>query len=145
MSDRKAPALWNREIVSRASIESFTKLYPRLMIKNPVMFVAEVPSVLVTFTLIRDTLAHKMALAGFEFQIALWLWFTVVFANFAEAMAEGRGKAQADNLRKTRTETQAKLILPSGETKLVPAAQLRRDDVVMVAAGGGVTGRGRRR
>jgi potassium-transporting ATPase ATP-binding subunit len=142
MSDRKAPALWNREIVSRASIDSFVKLDPRLMVKNPVMFVVEVTSVLVMFTLFRDLLAHKMALAGFEFQIALWLWFTVLFANFAEAMAEGRGKAQADNLRKTRTETQAKLIMPGGETKLVPAAQLRRDDVVMVAAGDVIPGDG---
>jgi potassium-transporting ATPase ATP-binding subunit len=142
MSDRKAPALWNREIVSRASIDSFVKLDPRVMIKNPVMFVVEVTSVLVMFTLIRDTLAHKMALAGFEFQIALWLWFTVLFANFAEAMAEGRGKAQAENLRKTRTETQAKLITAGGETKLVPAAQLRRDDVVMVAAGDVIPGDG---
>ena len=142
MSDRKAPALWNREIVSRASIDSFVKLDPRLMIKNPVMFVVEVTSVLVMFTLFRDLLDHKMALAGFEFQIALWLWFTVLSANFAEAMAEGRGKAQADNLRKTRTETQAKLILPGGETKLVPAAQLRRDDVVMVAAGDVIPGDG---
>ena len=142
MSDRKAPALWNREIVSRASIDSFVKLDPRVMIKNPVMFVVEVTSVLVMFTLIRDTLDHKMALAGFEFQIALWLWFTVLFANFAEAMAEGRGKAQAENLRKTRTETQAKLITASGETKLVPAAQLRRDDVVMVAAGDVIPGDG---
>src|SRR5277367_6005713 len=115
MSDRKAPALWNREIVSRASIDSFVKLDPRLMIKNPVMFVVEVTSVLVMFTLFRDLLAHKMALAGFEFQIALWLWFTVLFANFAEAMAEGRGKAQAENLRKTRTETQAKLIVSAGD------------------------------
>jgi len=142
MSDRKAPALWNREIVSRASIESFIKLDPRLMIKNPVMFVVEVTSVLVMFTLIRDTLAHRMALAGFEFQIALWLWFTVLFANFAEAMAEGRGKAQADNLRKTRTETQAKLIVEGGQTKLVPAAQLRRGDKVMVAAGDVIPGDG---
>ena len=142
MSDRKAPALWNREIVSRASIDSFVKLDPRVMIKNPVMFVVEVTSVLVMFTLFRDLLAHKMALAGFEFQIALWLWFTVLFANFAEAMAEGRGKAQADNLRKTRTETQAKLIIAGGETKLVPAAQLRRDDVVMVAAGDVIPGDG---
>jgi K+-transporting ATPase ATPase B chain len=94
------------------------------------------------FTLFRDLLAHRMKLAGFEFQIALWLWFTVLFANFAEAMAEGRGKAQADNLRKTRTETQAKLIVPGGETKLVPAAQLRRDDVVMVAAGDVIPGDG---
>src|SRR6202046_1125902 len=142
MSDRKAPALWNREIVSRASIDSFVKLDPRLMIRNPVMFVVEVTSVLVMFTLFRDLLAHRMKLAGFEFQIALWLWFTVLFANFAEAMAEGRGKAQADNLRKTRTETQAKLIVPGGEKKLVPAAQLRRDDVVMVAAGDVIPGDG---
>ena len=142
MSDRKAPALWNREIVSRASIDSFVKLDPRVMIRNPVMFVVEVTSVLVMFTLFRDLLAHKMALAGFEFQIALWLWFTVLFANFAEAMAEGRGKAQADNLRKTRTETQAKLIVAGGETKLVPAAQLRRGDVVMVAAGDVIPGDG---
>ncbi len=142
MSDRKAPALWNREIVSRASIESFIKLDPRLMIKNPVMFVVEVTSVMVMFTLFRDTLAHRMALAGFEFQIALWLWFTVIFANFAEAMAEGRGKAQADNLRKTRTETQAKLIVQGGATKLVPAAQLRRGDNVMVAAGDVIPGDG---
>ena len=142
MSDRKAPALWNREIVSRASIESFIKLDPRLMIKNPVMFVVEVTSVMVMFTLFRDTLAGRMALAGFEFQIALWLWFTVLFANFAEAMAEGRGKAQADNLRKTRTETQAKLIVAGGQTKLVPAAQLRRGDNVMVAAGDVIPGDG---
>ncbi len=142
MSDRKAPALWNREIVSRAAIESFVKLNPRLMIKNPVMFVVEVTSVMVMFTLFRDTLAHRMPLAGFEFQIALWLWFTVLFANFAEAMAEGRGKAQADNLRKTRTETQAKLIIEGGQTKLVPAAQLRRDDIVMVAAGDVIPGDG---
>ena len=139
MSDRKAPALWNREIVSRASIESFTKLDPRLMIKNPVMFVVEVTSVLVMFTLIRDTLAHKMVLARFEFQIALWLWFTVLFANFAEAMAEGRGKAQAENLRKTRTETQAKLIVAGGE---VGRARRARGVLVMVAAGDVIPGDG---
>jgi K+-transporting ATPase ATPase B chain len=141
MADRNAPALWNREIVSRAAIDSFIKLDPRLMIRNPVMFVVEVTSVLVMFTLIRDTLAHRTALAAFEFQIALWLWFTVLFANFAEAMAEGRGKAQAENLRKTRTETQAKLIVGT-ETKLVPATQLRRGDVVMVAAGDIIPGDG---
>ena len=142
MSDRKAPALWNREIVSRAAIDSFVKLDPRLMVRNPVMFVVEVTSVLVMFTLFSDLLAHRMALAGFEFQIALWLWFTVLFANFAEAMAEGRGKAQADNLRKTRTETQAKLVIEGGQTKLVPAAQLRRGDIVMVAAGDVIPGDG---
>src|ERR1700736_1314271 len=134
MSDRKAPALWNREIVSRASIESFTKLDPRRMIRNPVMFVVEVTSVLVMFTLIRDTLAHKMVLAGFEFQIAIWLWFTVLFANFAEAMAEGRGKAQAENLRKTRTETKANRKLENGKIETVPSSALRKGDVVVVEA-----------
>ena len=117
------------------------KLDPRLMIRNPVMFVVEVTSVLVMFTLLRDLLAHRMALAGFEFQIALWLWFTVLFANFAEAMAEGRGKAQADNLRKTRTETQAKLVR-DGKIQLVPAPSLRRGDFVLVEAGDGTPGGG---
>src|SRR6202007_327656 len=78
----------------------------------------------------------------FELQISLWLWFTVLFANFAEAMAEGRGKAQADNLRRTRTETQAKKIMPDGQTTLVPATLLRRDDIVMVAAGDVIPGDG---
>ncbi len=141
MSDRIAPALWNREIVSHAAIDSFVKLDPRLMIKNPVMFVVEVTSVLTMFTLTSDLLAGRTALAAFEFQIALWLWFTVLFANFAEAMAEGRGKAQAENLRKTRTETSAKLI--SGrDVKLVPATVLRRGDVVMVEAGDVIPGDG---
>src|ERR1700678_354233 len=142
MSDRAAPKLWNREIVSRAALESFIKLDPRKMIKNPVMVVVEVTSVLVMFTLIRDTLAQKMALAGFEFQIALWLWFTVLFANFAEAMAEGRGKAQADNLRKTRTETQAKLVTAGGGIELVTATKLKRGDVVLVEAGDIIPGDG---
>src|SRR5216683_126736 len=142
MSDRKAPALWNREIVSRASIDSFVKLDPRLMIKNPVMFVVEVTSVLVMFTLIRDLLAHRMALAGFEFQIALWLWFTVLFANFAEAMAEGRGKAQADALRRAKAETMANRLLPDGKTETVPGSKLRSGDIVVVTAGEFIPGDG---
>ena len=141
MSDRIAPALWNREIVSHAALDSFVKLDPRLMIKNPVMFVVEVTSVLTMLTLVSDLVAGRMALAAFEFQIALWLWFTVLFANFAEAMAEGRGKAQAENLRKTRTETAAKLISGS-DIKLVPATALRRGDVVMVEAGDVIPGDG---
>src|SRR5580698_7581070 len=142
MNDRKAPALWNREIVSRASIDSFVKLDPRLMIKNPVMFVVEVTSVLVMFTLFRDLLAHKMALAGFEFQIALWLWFTVLFANFAEAMAEARGKAQADSLRKTKTDSPAKRLNSSGKIETVAASQLRSGDVVVCDAGDTIPGDG---
>ncbi len=126
----------------RATAESFTKLDPRSIIKNPVMFVVEVTCVLTTFSLVRDLLAGRSALALFEFQIALWLWFTVLFANFAEAMAEGRGKAQAENLRKTRTETQAKLTGDKGTIKLVTATALRKGDVVLVEAGDVIPGDG---
>ena len=105
------------------------------------MFVVEVTSVLTTLSLIRDTVAGHRSVAIFELQIALWLWFTVLFANFAEAMAEGRGKAQADNLRKTRTETQAKL-LRAEQATLVPATSLRKGDVVLVEAGDVIPGDG---
>ena len=92
--------------MARAIADSFAKLHPRTMVKNPVMFVVEVGAVLTTLELVRDTLRHA-GMFGFGLQITLWLWFTVLFANFAEAMAEGRGKAQADTLRKARAETQA--------------------------------------
>ena len=107
LTERKPTPLWEPEIVKRAAIESLGKLDPRVQARNPVMFVVEVTALAVTLILCRDLFAGRGALIGFELQIALWLWFTVLFANFAEAMAEGRGKAQADNLRKTRTETQA--------------------------------------
>ncbi|HUO04172.1 MAG TPA: potassium-transporting ATPase subunit KdpB [Candidatus Binataceae bacterium] len=141
MSDRKAPSLWDTNIVRPALAESVRKLDPRVQVRNPVMFVVEVTALAVTIILCRDLFGGSGKLAGFEFQIAIWLWFTVMFANFAEAMAEGRGKAQAENLRKTRTETQAKLITGK-ETKIVPATQLRRGDVVMVAAGDVIPGDG---
>src|SRR5271156_4311765 len=139
---RKAASLWDKDIVSRALVDSLRKFDPRVQVKNPVMFVVEVTALAVTIIIVQNLLGGNTKFLGFEFQIAIWLWFTVGFANFAEAMAEGRGKAQADNLRKTRTETQAKLIVPGGETKLVPAAQLRRDDVVLVAAGEVIPGDG---
>ncbi|MGO8802388.1 potassium-transporting ATPase subunit KdpB, partial [Candidatus Binatus sp.] len=101
---------------------------------NPVMFVVEVTALAVTIILVRDFFGARSSLAGFEFQIAIWLWFTVLFANFAEAMAEGRGKAQADNLRKTRTETKAKLVTASGEVQIVPATALQRGNIVRVEA-----------
>jgi K+-transporting ATPase ATPase B chain len=141
MADRKATALWDAAIVKGAMTDSLRKFDPRIQARNPVMFVVEVTAVAVTIILVRDFLEARMALAGFELQIAIWLWFTVGFANFAEAMAEGRGKAQAENLRKTRTETQAKLIV-GAETKLVPATQLRRGDVVLVEAGDVIPGDG---
>ncbi|HXZ87368.1 MAG TPA: potassium-transporting ATPase subunit KdpB [Candidatus Binataceae bacterium] len=142
MAERKAAALWDRQIVRTAVIDSMGKFNPRIQVRNPVMFVVEVTAAAVTLILIRDFLAGRLALAGFEFQIAIWLWFTVGFANFAEAMAEGRGKAQADNLRKTRTETQAKLIGGDGSVKMAPATSLKRGDVVLVEAGDLIPGDG---
>jgi len=115
--------------------QSFVKLNPRLMIKNPVMFVVEIVAALTTVIFLRD-LATGGANLGFTFQIILWLWFTVLFANFAEAVAEGRGKAQADSLRKTRTESQAKLLSGSdGTYRLVPGTSLKVGDIVLVEAG----------
>ena len=106
---------------------AFVKLNPRALMKNPVMFVLEVVSALTTVILIRD-LVTGGAHIGFEFQIVLWLWFTVLFANFAEAVAEGRGKAQADTLRRQRTQTQAKLLTGPDDTqkfRIVPSTELR--------------------
>jgi potassium-transporting ATPase ATP-binding subunit len=124
--------LFDPPIVKRAITDSILKLNPRTMMKNPVMFVVEVGAVMTTALAIRD-FAGGAAVAGFTFQITLWLWFTVLFANFAEAMAEGRGKAQADTLRKTKTETTARRILNgSGKTEVVSATQLRSGDLVLV-------------
>src|SRR6185503_16465353 len=140
----KKTAIWNAQIVKRAIVDSFKKLRPRTMMKNPVMFVVEVGSVLTTLQLIRGIVAPISGVTntGFELQITLWLWFTVLFANFAEAMAEGRGKAQADNLRKAKTETTANRLLPNGQLEKVNAPQLRRDDVVVVVAGEFIPGDG---
>lgn len=140
----KKMAVWNWVIVKRAIVDSFTKLNPRAMMKNPVMFVVEVGSVLTTIYFIYGLFRPVAGVTSpkFELQITLWLWFTVLFANFAEAMAEGRGKAQADNLRKTRTETTAKKLLPDGKTQVVPAPQLRKDDIVIVSAGEFIPGDG---
>src|SRR5215471_3448256 len=102
-------ALFDAKIVLPAIGSAFAKLDPRTLIKNPVMFVLEVVTALTTVILIRDLVTGSGNIA-FEFQIVLWLWFTVLFANFSEAIAEGRGKAQADALRRQRTETQAKLL-----------------------------------
>ena len=134
MGTTKPKSIWDPAIVRTATRDAFRKLHPRTMAKNPVMFVVEVGSVLTTVALARDAALGRPGL-GFELQITCWLWLTVLFANFAEAMAEGRGKAQADTLRKARTETVANLLLPNGNTKTVPAATLRKDDMVMVKAG----------
>src|SRR5690349_8984503 len=128
-------------ILSRAVADSFRKLDPRLMLKNPVMFVVEVGAVLTTIQLVSNAL-HRTGQFGFELQITLWLWFTVLFANFAEAMAEGRGKAQADTLRKARADTQARRLRPDGNTEAIPSSKLRSGDVVIVAAGEFIPGDG---
>ncbi|WP_316160268.1 MULTISPECIES: potassium-transporting ATPase subunit KdpB [unclassified Bradyrhizobium] len=126
------------KIVLPAIKAAVVKLDPRLMIRNPVMFVVEVVAALTTVIFLRDVVTGGANL-GFTFQIILWLWFTVLFANFAEAVAEGRGKAQADSLRKTRTESQAKLLTGSSPTdrtyKLVSGTSLKVGDIVLVEAG----------
>jgi potassium-transporting ATPase ATP-binding subunit len=133
--------LWNTEIVAHAVVDSFRKLEPRGMVKNPVMFVVEVGSVLTSALLIDNGLHHRPGFA-FNLQITLWLWFTVLFANFAEAMAEGRGKAQADTLRKAKGETVAKRYTVSGGFEEVPSGQLRAGDLIYVEAGMHIAGDG---
>ena len=138
---KKAISIWDKNIILQALVDSIWKLDPRKMMKNPVMFVVEVGAAFLTVKLLAGTISGSNAASFvFELQITLWLWFTVLFANFAEAMAEGRGKAQADTLRKSRTETTAKLI--NGATKMVPAADLRKDNIVLVEAGDFIPGDG---
>jgi K+-transporting ATPase ATPase B chain len=130
-------ALFDPKIVVPAIGSALVKLDPRTLMKNPVMFVLEMVTALTTVILIRDLLTGGGQI-GFEFQIIVWLWFTVLFANFAEAIAEGRGKAQADTLRRQRTETQAKLVTGAGDSqsyRLVPSTKLNVGDIVLVEAG----------
>jgi K+-transporting ATPase ATPase B chain len=128
-------AMLDPKIVIPAIGSAFAKLDPRVMIKSPVMFVVEVVAALTTVIFLRDLVTGGASL-GFTFQIILWLWFTVLFANFAEAVAEGRGKAQAESLRKTRTESQAKLLTGSDKNyRLVSGTSLKVGDVVLVEAG----------
>ncbi len=130
----KKKAVWEWKIVRQATVDSLVKLNPRKMMGNPVMFVVEVGSVITTVLLARDVMEHSGAFK-FDLQITLWLWFTVLFANFAEAMAEGRGKAQADSLRKARSETVANRLLDGGKTEQIASSALRAGDMVLVSAG----------
>ncbi len=134
-------SLWTSGIIVVALKDSFVKLNPRTLMKNPVMFVVEVGSVVTSVELISDFMRHNGNL-GFELQITLWLWFTVLFANFAEAMAEGRGKAQAETLRKARLETMAKRMKPDGLLEEVPGSKLRVGDLVVVSASEFIPGDG---
>ncbi len=147
-SKTAAPGLFNPAIIRRAAIDAFRKLDPRQLARNPVIFVTEIVSAVVTLLFVRD-LVTQNGTALFTGQIAAWLWFTVLFANFAEAVAEGRGKAQADALRKTRTDTRAKrLIDPDGKSGTgnvvegVSALDLRIGELVLVEAGDLIPGDG---
>ncbi|PYV02693.1 MAG: K(+)-transporting ATPase subunit B [Acidobacteria bacterium] len=137
----RARPLFDPEIVHRATRASFTKLNPITLMKNPVMFVVEVGAALTTVFLLRDLITGAGGI-GFSIQITLWLWFTVLFANFAEAMAEARGKAQADTLRKTKTDVLAKRLTSNGKIDQVPGSALRAGDVVQCEAGDLIPGDG---
>jgi K+-transporting ATPase ATPase B chain len=136
----KERSLWDRAIVTRAVGDSFKKLDPRWMMRNPVMFIVEVGAVVTTLLFGRDVALHAGS-AGFDFAITAWLWFTVLFANFAEAVAEGRGKAQADFLRRTKSDTMARRVGATG-IESVPSTSLRKGDVVEATAGEIIPGDG---
>ncbi|HKS42129.1 MAG TPA: potassium-transporting ATPase subunit KdpB [Blastocatellia bacterium] len=145
----QAKPLFDPPVVRRAVKDAFKKLNPREVARNPVMFVVEVGSVLTTLLIIRDIAQGNTSHLLFTVQVTLWLWFTVLFANFAEAMAEGRGKAQADALRRAKTETIANRIIGDAstsaeqvKTEQIPATQLRKGDVVLVRAGEFIPGDG---
>ncbi len=136
-----ARPLFDPQIIGRATKESFVKLNPAALAKNPVIFVVEVGAAITTILLARDIFTGVSGI-GFTLQIALWLWFTVLFANFAEAMAEARGKAQADSLRKTKTDALAKRCMPSGKIEEASASELRAGDIVQCDAGDVIPGDG---
>ena len=128
MRDR---SLFDRAIITRAIADSFAKLDPRWQARNPVMFIVEVSALVVSLFWLRDLFARGGKDAGFDLAIALWLWFTVIFANFAEAVAEGRGKAQADFLRRTKSDTKARKVV-DGQLLDVNANELRKGDLIRV-------------
>jgi K+-transporting ATPase ATPase B chain len=141
MSTAQKRSLWDAKIVRRAAIDSLVKLHPRTMMKNTVMFVVEIGSVITSIYLVRDLITHRGPFS-FDLQVTLWLWFTVLFANFAEAMAEGRGKAQADALRQAKSETIANKLSPDGTIVPTSSALLRVGDVVQCVAGEMIPGDG---
>jgi K+-transporting ATPase ATPase B chain len=138
--EEKKTTIWQPQLVKPAVAGSFRRLDPRLLWHNPVMFVVEIVSVVTTLIA-----AANLVSGGpfwFNIHISVWLWFTVLFANFAEALAEGRGKAQAETLRRAQTEAYAKKLLPNGQTETVPALSLRKDDAIIVEDGDPVPGDG---
>jgi len=141
----KARSLFDPEIIVPAIGASFKKLDPRWQVRNPVMFICEVGALVTSILFFRDWAAHvstPTSGAGFDFAISVWLWFTVVFANFAEAVAEGRGKAQAEFLRRTKSDTQARKLVRDGEYTTVSSSHLRKGDVIRIEAGEIIAGDG---
>src|SRR5579862_1908550 len=132
---RKTSNVFSRDLVGAAVRDSFPKLDPRLQLKNPVMFIVELGSVITTVIFFKDLVQGNDGQLWFVGVIALWLWLTVLFANFAEAIAEGRGKAQANALRATRTTTTALRRLHDGHVEEVAAPDLQKGDVIVVEAG----------
>ncbi|SIR43474.1 K+-transporting ATPase ATPase B chain [Rhizobium sp. RU35A] len=139
--DLKARSLFDPAILIPAARDAVLKLDPRQLLRNPVIFVTEVVAAVVTIFFLRDLVAHP-AEAVFSGQIAIWLWFTVLFATFAEAVAEGRGRAQAESLKKTKSELVARRLLADGRTETTAATRLKIGDVVLVAAGELIPGDG---
>jgi potassium-transporting ATPase ATP-binding subunit len=140
-ASEKKKGAFDRALVWQAIKDAFKKLDPRVQLRNPVMFVVCVGALLTVYYVIHDAIIGKTHFLGLNIQIAIWLWITVLFANFAEAMAEGRGKAQAESLRKTRKDTVAKKVV-KGEVVMVSASDLRKDDIVLVEVGDMVPGDG---
>lgn len=132
-------SLFSKQLIVQAIKDSFKKLDPRVQLRNPVMFITELCAVVTSVLVIREIVIGQFS--GFELQITIWLWFTVLFANFSEAIAEGRGKAQAESLRKTRTTTMARKLSGTSESK-VPAASLRKNDLVVCESGDIIPGDG---
>ena len=132
--------IWQKKFILPAIRDSIIKLTPLSMVKNPVMFVVEIVTAITTLIVIGDMIGGQPAL--FDLQIALWLWFTLIFANFAEALAEGQGRAQAESLRKNRSESQARRLTPGGQAEVVPALNLRKGDIIMLADGDTIPGDG---
>ncbi len=129
----RARSLFDRTIITRALADSFKKLDPRWQARNPVMFVVEVGAAATSIFFLRDLVRHG-GTPGFDFAIAAWLWFTVIFANFAEAVAEGRGKAQAETLRRTKSDTYARLLHDDGTEERVASTSLRKGDRYVIEA-----------
>ncbi|MEQ8254256.1 MAG: potassium-transporting ATPase subunit B, partial [Smithellaceae bacterium] len=125
--------IWQAKFILPAIKDAVRKLNPRRMIGNPVMFVVEIVTIITTLIVLGDIIAGKKIL--FDLQISLWLWFTIIFANFAEALAEGQGRAQAESLKKNRGEAVAKRLLGDGGIEKIPAVKLKKEDIIFVEDG----------